>query len=129
MKLNIEYKITTIKELVEVASVNNINNLMTDLRNFITIIKKFGPEAQIDASTFNWIDDGEANLSIISNLPEDEIWNDKTRDKFIESLSSITTYNKATNILTISNEIRSNDIIGTGKVTIKLPDINTEDNI
>lgn len=75
--MNQTHVITTIKELVDVATEKNVENLMQDLFNFIMLAKN--PDFQVNSTKFVWVDDGKNDVFIpmvevpqdfLNNLPE-----------------------------------------------------------
>lgn len=111
------YKIKTIEELVNVATPENFQCLMTDLQSFIMLAKRI--DAEMDRTCFNWIDDGKSDVNLNLIFPEGEVWNEETRKKFVEELPSNASYDDNT------NEIMVDSFGGLNcKMTIKLPDVN-----
>ena len=104
------YSITTIKELVDVATTGNIKFLMTDLYKFIMTGKHLGDGVRTDV--FRWLDDGDNTLVIQMRVSEtDEPWTKEIKEEFIAGLSAEFIYNEAT------NEVKACD----GSVTWRLP--------
>jgi hypothetical protein len=79
--MNQTYVITTIKELVDVATEKNVENLMQDLFNFIMFANN--PNFQADSTKFVWVDDGKNDVFVsgiemtqdfLNDLPEGFIY-------------------------------------------------------
>lgn len=56
-----EYRITTIKELIDAATPENIDNLLTDLKHHILLSYN---GTLIDPHIFKWVDDGQTDVHI-----------------------------------------------------------------
>ena len=69
------HKIRTIEDLVYLANGNNIDGLLTDLRNFILLAKMQDPRNKVvNPACFYWNNDGTNDLSYdCSNMDNDEI--------------------------------------------------------
>ncbi len=64
------YEINTIKELVNIATDDNIDNLMLDLTLVIKGYLKYKKtEPSLVFNKFTWIDDGENNIELVIKNP------------------------------------------------------------
>lgn len=72
--MNPTYTITTIKELVDVATEKNVENLMQDLFNFIMFAKN--PNFQVDSTKFVWVDDCKNDVLILGVEVTQDFLND-----------------------------------------------------
>ncbi len=63
--MSAEYRITTIKELVDTATPENIDFLLADLKNFV-LMTKMTIDANIPTnnSCFIWVDDGKNDINV-----------------------------------------------------------------
>lgn len=90
------YTITTIKELVEVATEKNVENLMQDLFNFIILANN--PNFQVDSTKFVWVDDGKNDVFLsVVEVPQD----------FLNDLPEGFTYEKDLNQIRNGNLVMS----------------------
>ena len=66
-----EYKLNTIKEIIDILDYENIDNFLIDFNNFLRFKVSLKEIKEIKIKTtddcFNWIDDGknDANINII----------------------------------------------------------------
>lgn len=106
------YNITTIRELVDVATPENLPLLLADLCNFI-ILAKSQEEYNMTVNTncFTWINDGETDLILTC------INNDLSKDTIMENLPIGAVYDEVKNEIIVESPGFITD-----KVTIKLPD-------
>lgn len=90
------YTITTIKELVDVATEKNVENLMQDLFNFIMLAKN--ASVQFDDTKFVWVDDGKNDVFMsVVDVPQD----------FLNNLPEGFTYEKDLNQIRNGNLVMS----------------------
>src|SRR5208283_2933923 len=109
------YHITTIKELVEVATDENISALLTDLKNFIIFAKN--PEhfdGTVDISCFQWVDDGKSDVILDCKIDD---WSAEAKETLITNLSAGVVYDETKNEITTNLSTASTD-----KLIYKLPD-------
>lgn len=73
-----EYKLKTIQDIVKVVDLDNIENFITDFKNYLSsriITREIAKISDADIQTndfFNWIDDGKTDIKIniqLSNTP------------------------------------------------------------
>lgn len=69
-----EVTITTIKELVDTATSENLANLIQDLYHFIILAKN--TELSINYSKFVWVDDGKNDVILTNTGISQEVLNE-----------------------------------------------------
>ncbi len=62
-----QYQISTIQNLVDIATDENIDCLLADLKNFIEITKNIQntPGMSTTGACFEWIDDGKNDVIVL----------------------------------------------------------------
>ena len=90
------YEIKTIQDLVDVATTDNINHLITNLHNLLRIAV-FSGKQESDC-VFKWIDDGRTDVYMNMRF---EAWNKETKEELIKSLDGESHYDETTDEVVI----------------------------
>lgn len=114
METQIKYQITTVSDFVNVVTAENIDGLLTDFRNFLTMVKiNANPNMPFNTESFNWTDDGKNDF--IVDLKKNN-WTTEETDGLIREIFPTVPLDGTNYKL----EMASNNVTN-GKIIFELP--------